>query len=139
MNDSLSTWIPFALHTTHTLLPISSPNERIFNKHNNHNDSTQSNTANRWLDSSRPNPEQTPRIDQTLYACSPATVRKHPNHRNAASLLARQQTYTLSSYLFTKRHLTPRTAENTLLHAIDNSIISNTLHSHDSPNANRNS
>ena len=69
MNDSLSTWIPLALHTTHTLLPISSPNERIFNKHNNHNDSRQSNTANRWLDSSRPNPEQTSRIDQTLYAC----------------------------------------------------------------------
>ena len=139
MNDSLSTWIPFALHTTHTLLPISSPNERIFNKHNNHNDSRQSNTANRWLDSSRPNPEQTSRIDQTLYACSPATVRKHRNHRNAAPLLARQQTYTLSSHLFTKRHLTRRTAMTTPLHAIDNFIISYSLHSHDSPNANRNS
>ena len=139
MNDSLSTWIPLALHTTHTLLRISSPNEHIFNKHNNHNDSRQSNTTNRWLDSSRPNPEQTSRIDQTLYACSPATVRKHHNHRNAASLLARQQTYTLSSHLFTKRHLTPRTAENTLLHAIDNSIISYSLHSHDNAIANRNS
>ena len=69
MNDSLFTWIPLALHTTDTLLRISSPNERIFNKHNNHNDSRQSNTTNRWLDSSRPNPEQTSRIDQTLYPC----------------------------------------------------------------------
>ena len=139
MNDSLFTWIPLALHTTDTLLPISSPNERIFNKHNNHNDSRQSNTANRWLDSIWHDPEQTPRIDQTLYACSPATVRKHPNHRNAATLLARQQTYTLSSHLFTKRHLTHRTVENILLHAIDNSIISYSLHSHDNAIANRNS
>ena len=51
MNDSLSTWIPFVLHISHTLLPISSPNERIFNKHNNYNDSRQSSTTNRWLDS----------------------------------------------------------------------------------------
>ena len=139
MNDFLSTWIPLALHTTHTLLPISSPNERIFNKHNNHNDSRQSNTANRWLDSSRPNPEQTSRIDQTLYACRQRRSENTIITETPPPLLARQQTYTLSSHLFTKRHLTRRTAENILLHAIDNSIISNTLHTHDNAIANRNS
>ena len=62
---------------------------------------------------------------------SPATVRKHHNHTITATLLARQQAYTLSSHLFTKRHLTHRTADNILLHAIDNSIISNSLHPQD--------
>ena len=62
---------------------------------------------------------------------SPETVRKHHNHTIAAPLLARQQAYTLSSHPFTKRHLTHRTAMTTPLHAIDNSIISNTLHPQD--------
>lgn len=62
---------------------------------------------------------------------SPATVRKQHNHTIAASLLARQQPHTLSSHLFTKRHLTRRTAMTTPLHAIDNFIISNTLHPQD--------
>ena len=117
MNDFLSTWIPFALHTTHTLLPISSPNERIFNKHNNHNDSTQSNTTNRWLDSSRPNPEQTSRIDQTLYACRQrrsenTLITETPPHSslvnkhtlfplipspNGISLIAQQRTFFFTS------------------------------------------
>ena len=117
MNDSLSTWIPLALHTADTLLPISSPNERIFNKHNNHNDSRQSNTTNRWLDSSRPNPEQTSRIDQTLYACRQrrsenTLITETPPHSslvnkhtlfplipspNGISLIAQQRTFFFTS------------------------------------------
>ena len=62
---------------------------------------------------------------------SPATVRKQHNHTIDSTLLARQQAHTLSSHLFTKRHLTHRTAMTTPLHAIDNSIISNTLHPQD--------
>ena len=67
---------------------------------------------------------------------SPATVRKHHNHTIDSTLLACQQAYTLSSHLFTKRHLTRRTAMTTPLHAIDNSIISNTLHPQDNAIAN---
>ena len=62
---------------------------------------------------------------------SPATVRKQHNHTIDSTLLACQQPHTLSSHLFTKRHLTRRTAMTTPLHAIDNSIISNTLHPQD--------
>ena len=62
---------------------------------------------------------------------SPATVRKHHNHAIDSTLLARQQPHTLSSHLFTKPHLTRRTAMTTPLHAIDNLNYCNTLHPHD--------
>ena len=80
----------------------------------------------------------TPNRSNTL-PITPATVRKQHNHTNTASLLARQQAHTLSSPFFTKPHLTHRTPQTTLLHAIDNATISNTLHSHSDPNAHRNS
>ena len=62
---------------------------------------------------------------------SPATVRKQHNHTIDSTLLACQQAHTPSSHFFTKPHLTRRTADNILLHAIDNSIISNSLHPQD--------
>ena len=62
---------------------------------------------------------------------SPATVRKQHNHTIDSTLLACQQAHTPSSHFFTKPHLTRRTAMTTPLHAIDNFIISNTLHPQD--------